>query len=114
MISENKVIIKPLMVGSIVVLYEHFQNGRGLPMMTHYKIGGLAVGASFVSNFFGDMMELPDTLDFVKSPILSGLVFAVSKKYVLGSRNSFIMDSLEGGGAELVSSLSFDALSSFW
>ena len=113
MFSENKVIIKPLMVGGIVVLYEHFQNGRGLPMMTHYKIGGLAVGASFVSNFFRDMMELPDTLDFVKSPILSGLVFAGSKKYVLGSRD-FMKDSLEGGGAELVSSLSFNALSSFW
>ena len=113
MISDNKVIIKPLMVGSIVVLYEYY-NSRSLPMMTHYKLGGLAVGASFVSNFVSDMMELPDTLDFVKSPILSGLVFAGSKKYVLGSRNSFIMDSLEGGGAELVSSLSFDALSSFW
>ena len=113
MFSENKVLIKPLMVGGIVVLYEYY-NGRGLPMMTHYKIGGLAVSASFASNFVGDMMELPDTLDFVKSPVLSGLVFAVSKKYVLGSRNSFVMDSLEGGGAELVSSLSFNALSSFW
>ena len=79
MFSENKVIIKPLMVGSIVVLYEHFNNSRGLPMMAHYKIGGLAVGASFVSNYVAEMMELPDTLDFVKSPILSGLVFAVSK-----------------------------------
>ena len=113
MISENKVILKPLMVGGIVVLYEYY-NSRSLPMMTHYKLGGLAVGASFVSNYVSDMMELPDTLDFVKSPILSGLVFSTSKKYVLGSRNSFIMDSLEGGGAELVSSLSFNALSSFW
>jgi len=113
MFSENKVIIKHLMVGSIVVLYEHFNNSRGLPMMTHYKIGGLAVGASFVSNYVAEMMELPDTLDFVKSPILSGLVFAGSKKYVLGSRD-FMKDSLEGGGAELVSSLSFNALSSFW
>ena len=113
MFSENKVLIKPLMVGTVVVLYEYY-NGRGLPMMTHYKISGLAVGASFASNFVGDMMELPDTLDFVKSPVSSGLVFAISKKYVLGSRNSFVMDSLEGGGAELVSSLSFNALSSFW
>jgi hypothetical protein len=83
-------------------------------MLTHYKIGGLAVGASFLSNSVGDMMDLPDTLDFVKSPILSGLVFSTSRKYILGSRNSFMMDSLEGGGAEFVSNLSFNALSSFW
>ena len=68
MISENKVILKPLMVGGIVVLYEYY-NSRSLPMMSHYKLGGLAVGASFASNFISDMMELPDTLDFVKSPI---------------------------------------------
>ena len=113
MIQENKVILKPIMVGGVVALYEYY-NGRGLPMMTHYKIGGLAVGASFVSNFVSDMMELPDTLDFVKSPILSGLGFAFAKKYVLGSRNSFLMDSLEGGGAEVVANLSFNTLSSFW
>ena len=113
MFSENKFLIKPLMVGAVVVLYEHY-NSSNLPMLTHYKIGGLAVGASFLSNFVGDMMDLPDTLDFVKSPILSGLVFSTSRKYILGSRNSFMMDSLEGGGAEFVSNLSFNALSSFW
>ena len=113
MFSENKNLIKPLMVGAVVVLYEHFQNSRGSPMMTHYKIGGLAVGASFVSNFVGDMMELPESLDFVKSPILSSLFFAGTKKYLLGSRD-FMMDALAGGGSELAASLSFNALSSFW
>ena len=114
MISENKIIIRPLIVGGIVVLYEHFNNSRGLPMMVHYKVGGLAVGASIVSNYIAEMIELPnDSLDLVKTPFLSGLVFGMSKKYVLGSR-SYMMDYVEGSGAEIASSLSLNVLSSFW
>ena len=38
MFGENNWIFRPLIVGGVIVAYEHFNN-RGQPMMTHLKVG---------------------------------------------------------------------------
>jgi len=114
MFSENSSwIFRPVLVGGIVVAYEYF-NGRGQPMMTHLKVGALASGASLASGYLGNILPLPDFIEAMGTPILTGGTFALGRKFVLGSQNGYIMDAIEGGVADLVGGISIRALNSFW
>ena len=114
MFSENSAwLFRPVLVGGIVVAYEYF-NGQGQPMMTHFKVGALASGASLASGYLANMLPLPDFIEAMGTPLLTGGTFALGRKFVLGSRNGFIMDGLEGGVADLVSGIGMRALDSFW
>ena len=114
MFSENSAwLFRPVLVGGIVVAYEYF-NGQGQPMMTHFKVGALASAASLSSAYLGNMLHLPDFIEAMGTPLLTGGTFALGRKFVLGSRNGFIMDCLEGGVADLVSGIGMRALDSFW
>ena len=114
MFNENSSwIFRPILVGAIVVGYEYF-NGRGQPLMTHLKVGALGAGASLASGYLANMLPLPDILEAVGSPLLTGGTFALGRKFVLGSQNAMIMDAIEGGAADLVSGIGMRALDSFW
>ena len=114
MFSENSAwLFKPVLVGGIVVAYEYF-NGRGQPIMTHLKVGALASGASLASGYLGNILPLPDFIEAMGTPILTGGTFALGRKFVLGSQNGYIMDAIEGGVADLVGGISIRALNSFW
>ena len=114
MFSENSSwLFRPVLVGGIIVAYEYF-NGQGQPMMTHFKVGALGAGASLASGYIGNMLPLPDFVEAMGTPLLTGGTFALGRKFVLGSRNGFIMDGLEGGVADLVGGIGMRALDSFW
>ena len=114
MFSENSAwLFRPVLVGGIIVAYEYF-NGRGQPMMTHLKVGALGAGASLASGYLGNILPLPDFIEAMGTPILTGGTFALGRRFVLGSQNGYIMDAIEGGGADLVSGIGMRALDSFW
>ena len=114
MFSENSSwFFRAILVGGVIVAYEYFTN-TGQPMMTHLKVGALASGASLASGYLANMLPLPDILEAVGSPLLTGGNFALGRRFVLGSRNGYIMDIIEGGGADLVSGIGMRALDSFW
>ena len=114
MFSDNsKWLFRPILVGGIIVAYEYF-NGRGQPLMVHLKVGALGAGASLASGYLGNMLPLPDIIEAMGTPLLTGGTFALGRKFVLGSQNGFIMDGLEGGVADLVSGIGMRALDSFW
>jgi hypothetical protein len=114
MFSENSAwLFRPVLVGGIVVAYEYFNN-RGQPMMTHLKVGALGAAASLGSGYIGNMLPLPDFIEAMGTPLVTGATFALGRKFVLGSQNGFIMDGLEGGVADLVSGIGMRALDSFW
>ena len=114
MFSENSSwLFRPILVGGVIVAYEYF-NGRGQPMMTHLKVGALASGASLASGYLGNILPLPDFIEAMGTPILTGGTFALGRKFVLGSQNGYIMDAIEGGVADLVGGISIRALNSFW
>ena len=104
MFGENNWIFRPLIVGGIIVGYEYFNN-RGQPMMTHLKVGALVAGSSLASGYLGNMLPLPDIIEAMGSPLLTGGTFALGRKFVLGSRNGLLMDAIEVGGAEEFSSI---------
>ena len=60
------------------------------------------------------MLPLPDFIEAMGTPIVTGTTFALGRKFVLGSQNGFIMDGIEGGVADLVSGIGMRALDSFW
>ena len=114
MFNENSAwLFRPVLVGGIIVAYGYF-NGRGQPMMTHLKVGALGAGAFLASGYLGNILPLPDILEAMGTPLLTGGSFALGRKFVLGSQNGFIMDGLEGGVADLVGGISMRALDSFW
>ena len=94
MFGENNWIFRPVIVGGIIVAYEYFNN-RGQPMMTHFKVSALGAGASLASGYIGNMLPLPDFVEAMGTPLLTGTTFSLGRKFVLGSRNGFIMDGLE-------------------
>ena len=113
MFSENSAwLFRLVLVGGIVVAYGYF-NGQGQPMMTHHKNGALASGTSLASGYLGNMLPLPDIIEAMGTPLLTGGTFALGRKFVLGSRNGFMMDGLEGGVADLVGGIGMRALDSF-
>jgi hypothetical protein len=83
-------------------------------MMTHLKVGALGAGASLASGYLGNILPLPDFIEAMGTPILTGGTFALGRKFVLGSQNGYIMDAIEGGVADLVGGISIRALNSFW
>ena len=114
MFNENSSwVFRPVLVGGIIVAYEYFSNS-GQPMMTHLKVGALGAGACLASGYLGNMLPLPDILEAIGSPLLTGGTFALGRKFVLGSRNGYIMDAIEGGAADLVGGIGMRALDSFW
>jgi len=113
MFGENNWLFKPLIVGGIIVGYEYFNN-IGQPMMNHLKVGALGAGSSLASGYLGNMLPLPDIIEAMGSPLLTGGTFALGRKFVLGSRNGLLMDAIEGGGADLVGGIGMRALDSFW
>ena len=114
MFNENSSwLFRPVLVGGVIVAYEYFSNS-GQPMMTHLKVGALGAGACRASGYLGNMLPLPDILEAIGSPLLTGGTFALGRKFVLGSRNGYIMDAIEGGAADLVGGIGMRALDSFW
>ena len=114
MFNENSSwVFRPVLVGGIIVAYEYFSNS-GQPMMTHLKVGALGAGACLASGYLGNMLPLPDILEAIGSPLLTGGTFALGRRFVLGSRNGYIMDAIEGGAADLVGGIGIRALDSFW
>ena len=114
MFSENSSwLFKPVLVGGVIVAYEYFTN-TGQTMMNHLKVGALGAGASLASGYLANMLPLPDFIEAMGTPILTGGTFALGRRFVLGSRNGYIMDAIEGGGADLVSGIGMRALDSFW
>ena len=114
MFSENTSwLFRPILVGGVIVAYEYF-NGRNQPLMTHLKVGALGAGASLASGYIGNMLPLPDFIEAMGTPIVTGATFALGRKFVLGSQNGFIIDGIEGGVADLVGGISMRALDSFW
>ena len=114
MFNENSAwLFRPILVGGIIFAYEHF-NSRGQPMMTHMKTGALGAGASLASGYIGNMLPLPDFIEAMGTPLLTGGTFALGRKFVLGSQNGIIMYAIEGGVADVVSGIGMRALDSFW
>jgi len=114
MFGENAWLLKPIVVGGIVVAYEHFYNARGAPMMNHVKTGALASASSLASGYLANMVPLPEVVEAVSSPLFTGLTFAVGRKFVLGSQNGFLMDGVEAAGADFVSGFGVSMIKSFW
>ena len=48
MFGDNAWLFKPIIVGGLVVAYEHF-NSRSEPMMVHFKVGALASASILAS-----------------------------------------------------------------
>ena len=114
MFNENSSwIFRPVLVGGVIVAYEYFSNS-GQFMMTHLKVGALGASACLASGYLGNMLPLPDILEAIGSPLLTGGTFALGRRFVLGSRNGYIMDAIEGGAADLVGGIGMRALDSFW
>ena len=113
MFGDNAWLFKPIVVGGLVVAYEHF-NSRGEPMMVHFKVGALASASSLASGYLQNMIPLPEIVETLSAPIFSGGSFALGRKFVLGSRKGLLMDGLEGAGAEFVGGFATNMLASFW
>ena len=94
-------IMGPAISAALVFGYEYFQN-KYSPMMNHVKVAALAAAASGASTMIFKCLPLPEMVEMVAQPGLSGVGFALGRKQFLGSRNSLMMDVIEGAGSDLV------------
>ena len=69
--------------------------------MNHVKVAGLAVATSAGANMLFQALPLPEMLEMVAQPALSGVAFAFGRKQFLGTRNTLIKDIAEGAVADL-------------
>ena len=99
--SDKNIFMAPLITGALVFGYEYFQN-RNTYIMNHLKVAGLAVATSAGSVLIFQMLPLPEMVEMVAQPGLSGVAFAFGRKQFLGTRNTLMMDIIEGAGSDLV------------
>ena len=105
-------VIGPADTGALVYGYEYFQN-KNLQMMDHLKVAGLAVATSAASNLLFKALPLPESLEMVAQPGLAGVGFAFGRKQFLTTRNTLIMDIIEGSASDLAGNFVGKTFSSF-
>jgi hypothetical protein len=96
-----KMIMGPAISAALVFGYEYFQN-KYSPMMDHVKVAALAAAASGASGMLFKSLPLPEMVEMVAQPGVSGVAFALGRKQFLHSRNTLMMDVIEGAGSDLV------------
>ena len=99
--SDLGMFMGPALTAGLVFGYEYFQN-KNYPVMDHVKVAALAAAASGASGMLFKSLPLPEMVEMVAQPGLSGVGFALGKQKFLRSRNTLMMDIVEGAGADLV------------
>ena len=99
--SDLGMIMGPAISAALVFGYEYFQN-KYSPMMDHVKVAALAAAASGASGMLFKSLPLPEMVEMVAQPGVSGVAFALGRKQFLHSRNTLMMDVIEGAGSDLV------------
>jgi hypothetical protein len=111
--SDKNIFVGPAIAGAIVFGYEYFQN-RNTYIMNHLKVAGLAVATSAGSGMIFQMLPLPEMVEMVAQPGLSGVAFAFGRKQFLGTRNTLIKDIAEGAVADLAGGFAGKAVGGYW
>ena len=111
--SDKNFIMGPAIAGAIVFGYEYFQN-RNTYIMNHVKVAGLAAATSAGSAMIFQALPLPEMLEMVAQPALSGVAFGFGRRQFLGTRNTLIKDIAEGAVADLAGGFAGKAVGGYW